>query len=57
MIIAWWDKDYPRFIELIDDDILPWINANYVEKRPATKEELEMYNKGIHHYIIGDKNG
>ena len=52
MIIAWWDKDYPRFIELIDDDILPWINANYVEKRPATKEELEMYNNGIRHYQI-----
>ena len=59
MIIAWWHKDNPRGIELIEDSILPWINANWVEKRPATQEELEMYNAGIHHYIIRKetKNG
>lgn len=52
-IIAWWDKEHPNLIDLIDEDALPWINANWIEKRPADKEELEMYNNGIRHYKIG----
>lgn len=52
MIIAWWDKEHPHLIDLIEDSILPWINANWLEKRPATKEELEMYKKGIRTYRI-----
>lgn len=55
MIIAWWCKERPELIELVDEDILPWINANWIEKRPATPEELELYNKGIHHYKLGVK--
>lgn len=42
MLIAWWHKEHPRAIELIEEDDLPWINANWVEKRPADKEEIDM---------------
>lgn len=56
MIIAWWHKEHPECIDLIDEDILPWINANWIEKRPADSEEIEMYNKGIKHYKIGGNN-
>ena len=57
MIIAWWDKEHPESIDLIEKDILPWLSANWVEWSPASEEEIEMYNKGIHHYRIGAKNG
>lgn len=52
MIIAWWTKEYPNSIDLIDEDALPWINANWIEKRPALPEEVEMYKKGTRHYYI-----
>ena len=52
MIIAWWHKDFPQCIEIIDEDILPWINANWIEKRPADEKEKEMYKKGIRFYKI-----
>lgn len=52
MIIAWWDKEHPYLIDLTEDSILPWINANWLEKRPATEEEIEMYNNGIKFYRI-----
>jgi len=55
MLIAWWDKEHPELIDIIEDDILPWINANWVEKRPATQEEIEMYKKGKHFYKITKK--
>lgn len=55
MIIAWWHKEHPRRIELIDDSTLPWINANWIEKRPALPREIEMYNNGIYSYKIGEK--
>lgn len=54
MIIAWWHKEHPRRIELIEDDTLPWINANWIEYRPALPEEIEMYNNGIYSYKIGE---
>ena len=55
MIIAWWDKEHPESIDLIDDEILPWINANWIEKSPASSEEIDMYNRGIHHYNLNNK--
>lgn len=55
MIIAWWHKEHPELIELIDDEKLPWINANWIEKRPAFKEEIDMYNQGKKHYKISKK--
>ena len=57
MIIAWWDKERPHLIELADYDSIPWLSANWVEWSPASEEEIEMYNKGIKHYVIGVKNG
>ena len=42
MIIAWWHKDIPQVIDLIEEDILPRINANWIEKRQATKEEIKI---------------
>ena len=56
MIIAWWNVERPWRIEIIEDDILPWINANWIEKRPATKEEIEMYKKGIVTYSLKQRN-
>lgn len=56
MIIAWWSKENPQAIELIEDSDLPWINANWVEKRQADEEEIRLYKKGIHRYGIR-KNG
>lgn len=55
MIIAWWDKDHPWRIDLSDDEALPWINANWVEKRPADEEEIQMYKRGIVTYSIKKK--
>ena len=52
MIIAWWDKNYPWRIDLSDDEALPWINANWIEKRPADEEEIQMYKRGIFTYSI-----
>lgn len=52
MIIAWWHKDRPWRIELSDEDALPWINANWLEKRPADEEEVMMYKKGVVTYSI-----
>ena len=52
MIIAWWHKERPQCIDLTDDSILPWINANWIEKSPASDEEIKMYNSGIRHYVI-----
>ena len=52
MIIAWWHKERPQCIDLTDDSILPWINANWIEKSPASEEEIKMYNAGIRHYVI-----
>lgn len=53
MIVAWWHIDIPQGINLEEStDGLPWSTANWIEWRPATQEEIEMYNKGIHHYII-----
>lgn len=49
MIIAWWHKDHPRAVEIIEDDALPWINANWIEKRPATEEEIIQYQKEKNH--------
>ena len=56
MIIAWWHKEHPWCIELIEEESLPFKNANWIDYRPATKEELEMYEKGIYVYWIR-KNG
>ena len=53
MIIAWWDKEHPESIDLIEKDALPWLSANWVEWSPASDEEVEMYNNGIRHYRIG----
>lgn len=47
MIVAYWHVDHPDRIELIEDSICPWLTANWVEKRPALPEEIEMYNNGI----------
>lgn len=55
MIIAWWHKDHPQCIDLIEEDILPWINANWIEKRPATEEEIKMYQSGIKYNIYKNK--
>lgn len=52
MIIAWWDKDHPWRIDLSDDEKLPWINANWLEKRPADEDEILMYKKGVVTYSI-----
>ena len=52
MIIAWWHKDSPWRIDLSDDEALPWINANWIEKRPADADEIEMYKNGIFTYKI-----
>jgi len=52
MIIAWWHKDRPWRIELSDEDALPWINANWLEKRPADEDEILMYKKGVVTYSI-----
>lgn len=55
MIIAWWRKERPQCIDLADYDSVPWLSANWVEWSPASEEEIEMYNKGIRHYVIGAK--
>ena len=52
MIIAYWHKKHPEVIDLTDDEILPWINANWIEKRPATEEEVKMYKNKIVAYMI-----
>lgn len=52
MIIAWWHKEHPWRIDLIEDDALPWINANWIEHRPALPAEIEMYKNGINSYKI-----
>lgn len=52
MLIAWWHKEHPRAVNLIEDDTLPWINANWIEKRPADKDEIDMAKKGIYHYYV-----
>jgi len=54
MIIAWWHKEHLRRIELIEDDALPWINANWIEHRQALPAEIKMYNNGIYSYKIGE---
>lgn len=55
MIIAWWHKDHPQCIDLIEEDILPWSSANWIEKRPATEEEIKMYQAGIKYNIYKQK--
>lgn len=52
MIIAWWDKEHPEIITLCNEDALSWINANWVEKRPATEEEIRMFAEGKTTYKI-----
>ena len=53
MIIASWHKDIPQGIDLEESkDGLPWSTANWIEWRYATPEEVEMFNSGIHHYIL-----
>lgn len=56
MIIAWWNKEQPRIINLIEEDSLPWINANWIEKRPAFEEEILLYKKGICVYRLAKGN-
>lgn len=51
-IIAYWHKEHPRAITIDKKDNVPWLTANWVEYRPAQKEEIEMYNKGICTYYI-----
>lgn len=55
MIIARWHVDHPWRIELIEEEILPWRNANWIETRPATREEIKMYERGIVTYTIKRK--
>lgn len=52
MIIAYWHIDHPWSISLIEEELLPVRNANWIEERPATPEEIEMYKKGISDYKI-----
>lgn len=54
-IIAYWHVDHPRAVSLDKYGNVPWLSANWVESRPATKEEQKMYNKGIFNYIIKEK--
>ncbi len=51
-IIAYWHKEHPRAISLDLEENVPWLSANWVEHRPATQEEIDMYNKGIFNYFI-----
>lgn len=57
MIIAYWHIAIPQGIDLDEKDNIPFLSANWLEWRPATQEEIDMYNKGIHHYLIkGEQN-
>ena len=51
-IVVYWDKEHPRVLNITRYDICPWITANWVDSRPATPEEIEMYNNGICIYSI-----
>ena len=51
-IISWWHKEHPRAINIDTEENVPWITANWVEKRPALPEEIEMYNNGICTYKV-----
>jgi hypothetical protein len=53
-IIAYWHKEHPRAIDLDLEENVPWLSANWVEYRPATQEEVEMYRKGVFNYFIKD---
>lgn len=54
-IIAYWSKENPQVISLTEQSICPWLSANWVEKRPATPEEIEMYNNGKTIYLIKEQ--
>lgn len=45
-IISWWHKEHPRAINIDMEDNVPWLTANWVEKRQATPKEREIYEKG-----------
>jgi len=51
-IIAYWSKENPQVISLTEQSICPWLSADWEEKRPATPEEIEMYNNGKTIYSI-----
>ena len=55
MIIAWWNKHSPIVINIIDEELIHWKTARWVEWRPARAEEIAMYEKGITIYSL--KNG
>lgn len=52
-VIAYWYKEDPTRIYLIEKGVISWISANYLETSPASPEEIEMFNNGIHSYKIG----
>lgn len=52
MIIAWWNKHSPTVINIIDEELIHWKTARWVEWRPARAEEIAMYEKGITIYSL-----
>lgn len=52
MLIAWWNKKQPDIISIIEENALPWNNANWIEKRPALPFEVQMRKRGIQTYHI-----